>query len=119
MSSQMEEVPCYWLDWTRKEWPRSLSVFSGDKDWLNTSKLSSELDNSTTSPSSVSSFSFSSFSSLTTGREEEAPTLGMPSNIGVVRWTPSGIGPLARKLGATTLILCSRESLDLMTHLGV
>ena len=51
MSSGMEEVPCCWLDWTGKEWLRSLSVFFGDKGWLNTSKSSSESDNSTTSPS--------------------------------------------------------------------
>ena len=81
---------------------RSSVEASRDKGWLKTLNSSLESDNSTIP--SPSSFSF--FFSLMVGWEEEAPTLGIPSNIGVVVKTPSRMGPVARKLGAVTLIYC-------------
>jgi len=53
------------------------------------------------------------------GWEEEASTLGIPSDMGLVVRTPSRIGLEIKKLGAATLICYSRGSLALMTHLGV
>ena len=92
---------------------RSLIGASGDRGWLKTSKSSLESDTSTIfSPSS----SFSSFSSSMTGCKDEAPTFGIPSNMGVVAWTPSGFGQGRRKLDAATLILCRCGSFALITH---
>ena len=90
MMSGTGEASCIWLSSAR------------DSDWLNTSKLSSESDTSTISPSSSSSSS-SSFS-LTIGPEEEASTLGMPSGMGLVVRTPSGIGPKIKKPVVATFI---------------
>lgn len=45
-------------------------------------------------------------------------TFGMPLKMGSVVSVPSGIGLKIKKLGAITLICCSRGSLALMTHLG-
>ena len=96
--------------------PRSKVEVSRDQAQLKTSYSSSKSGTLTTS----------SFSVL--ARWEEVATLvacgggkatfGMPSGIGSAACVPSGISLESRKLGAATLIHCSRGSLALMTHLG-
>ena len=49
---------------------------------------------------------------------DEAPTVGIPSGMGVIVSSISTFGPGRRKSGAAMLIRCRRGSLALMTHFG-
>ena len=49
---------------------------------------------------------------------DEAPTIGIPSGMGVVTSLISTFGLGRRKPGATTLIRCRQGSLALITHFG-
>ena len=108
MSVGMAASSWVWFVCTGKGLSRSPIGASGDRGWLKASKSSSKSDTSTILSYSSS---FSSFSSLMTGREDEAPTFGMPSSMGVVTWTPSGMGPVVRKPGVATLIRCRQGPL--------
>ena len=71
--------------------PWLVTEVSGDKSWLKTSNLSSESVTSTTSSSSE--FLVRDGVEISVNYcDEEAPTFGMPSGIGVELWVPSVVG---------------------------
>ena len=71
--------------------PRLVTEVFGDKSWLKTSNLSSESVTSTTSSSSE--FLVRDRVEISVNcYDEEAPTFGMPSSIGVELWVPSVVG---------------------------
>ena len=71
--------------------PRLVTEVFGDKSWLKTSNLSSESVTSTTSSSSE--FLVRDGVEISVNCcDEEAPTFGMPSGIGVELWVPSVVG---------------------------
>ena len=96
--------------------PRSGCEISGDRAWLKTSNLSSELATSNTSPSSMSARR-DKVVAPAIHCCDETPVFGIPLGIGVVISAPSTFGQGIRKPGTATFIRWRRGSLALMTHL--